>query len=123
LGRVNPFALRLLESKGHDITRLRSKSWDEFSNPHAPGLDLVITVCDNAAGEPCPLWPGSPIKAHWGIADPAAVNGSDEEIMSAFELAHDRLERRIKAFLSLDMDGLTYGQLQARLDEIGQIKD
>ena len=98
-GKINPFALELLRSKGIPMHGLRSKSWDEFAAPAAPQLDYVFTVCDNAAGEVCPLWPGRPAKGHWGVPDPAAVQGSDEEKRKAFLDAFDRLSSRIDAFL------------------------
>src|SRR5512147_1885128 len=95
-GRVNPFALELLEKNHFPTGGLRSKSWDEFAQPDAPQLDFVITVCDNAAGEVCPVWPGQPMTAHWGIPDPAAVEGSDEERRDAFHDAAILLKRRIE---------------------------
>jgi arsenate reductase len=94
-GKVNPFAVELLKKQRIDIAGLRSKSWDEFAKPDAPKLDFVFTVCDNAAGETCPLWPGRPITAHWGVADPAAVQGSDEVKRKAFLKAFTELSRRI----------------------------
>ena len=94
-GKVNPFAVELLRKQRIDIAGLRSKSWDEFAKPDAPKLDFVFTVCDNAAGETCPLWPGRPITAHWGVADPAAVQGSDEVKRKAFLKAFTELSRRI----------------------------
>jgi protein-tyrosine-phosphatase len=98
-GKVNPLALELLESKGILTGGLRSKSWDEFAKPGAPRLDYVFTVCDNAAGEVCPIWPGQPIKEHWGVPDPAVVQGSDEEKRAAFLAAFTRLSGRIDQFL------------------------
>jgi arsenate reductase len=98
-GEVNPLALELLEEKGIATQGLRSKSWDEFAAPGAPKLDFVFTVCDNAAGEVCPLWPGQPIKEHWGIPDPAAVQGSDEQKRKAFLGAFTQLSSRIDQFL------------------------
>jgi arsenate reductase len=98
-GKVNPLALELLESKRISTRGLRSKSWDEFAKPGAPKLDFVFTVCDNAAGEVCPLWPGQPVKEHWGVPDPAAVQGSDEEKREAFLAAFTRLSTRIDQFL------------------------
>ena len=99
-GKVNPFALELLAKNGIPISGLRSKSWDEFAAPGAPKLDFVFTVCDNAAGEVCPIWPGRPSKAHWGVPDPAAVQGSDEDKRRAFSDAFARLSSRIDAFLA-----------------------
>ena len=99
-GRVNPLALELLEKENIPTKGLRSKSWDEFAAPGSPPMDYVFTVCDNAAGEVCPLWPGHPVKGHWGVADPAAVQGSDEEKRKAFLAAFTQLSSRIDAFLS-----------------------
>jgi arsenate reductase (thioredoxin) len=98
-GKVNPFALELLQSKGIPTDGLRSKSWDEFAAVGAPHVAYVFTVCDNAAGEVCPLWPGRPIKAHWGVPDPAAVQGSDEQKRKAFLAAFNQLSGRIDRFL------------------------
>ena len=119
-GRVNPFALELLQRMGYTTDRLRSKSWDEFAAPGAPELDFVFTVCDNAAGEVCPLWPGQPITAHWGVPDPAAVEGTDEQKRKAFDEAFRILERRISLFLSLPIRSLEQLVLQERLSEIGR---
>ena len=125
-GKVNPFALTLLQNKGYSIDGLRSKSWDEFSGNHAPEIDFVFTVCDNAAGETCPLWrtrpnQKQPIKAHWGIPDPASVTGSDDNIMQAFETAYQQLEKRIAAFMALPLDDLAPSVLQQKLDAIGTL--
>jgi arsenate reductase len=98
-GKVNPLALELLEKKGIATRGLRSKSWDEFAQPGAPRLDFVFTVCDNAAGEVCPLWPGQPVKEHWGVPDPAAAQGSNEEKREAFLAAFTQLSTRIDQFL------------------------
>src|SRR5258706_7082381 len=98
-GRVNPYALELLAKNGIATAGLRSKSWDDFAQPGAPKMDLVITVCDNAAAEACPFWPGAPMRAHWGIADPAAVEGSDEDKRRAFQSAFAELGARIKRLL------------------------
>ena len=119
-GRVNPYALELLRKMGYSTDGLRSKSWDEFAAPGAPPLDFVFTVCDNAAGEVCPMWPGQPITAHWGIPDPAAVGGSDEQKRKAFNDAFLILERRISLFLSLPIRSLEQLVLQERLSEIGR---
>jgi arsenate reductase len=100
-GAVHPGALRLLERHGYPADCLRSKSWDEFTGPEAPAIDLVITVCDNAAGEICPIWPGHPVKAHWGLPDPAAVDGDDAAVDAAFEATHDALTRRIAKLIEL----------------------
>ena len=119
-GRVNPHALELLGKLGYSTDGLRSKNWDEFAAPGAPPLDFVFTVCDNAAGEVCPVWPGQPITAHWGIPDPAAVEGTDEQKQKAFNEAFLILERRISLFLSLPLRSLEQLVLQERLSEIGR---
>jgi len=119
-GRVNPFAIELLQKNRLPVEGLRSKSWDEFAAPGAPGLDFVFTVCDNAAGEVCPLWPGQPITAHWGVEDPAAVEGSDDEKRKAFFHAYNRLHNRIQLFLSLPLAKLDRVALTKRLTEIGR---
>jgi protein-tyrosine-phosphatase len=105
-GSVNPFALELLEKSRLPITRARSKSWDEFARPGAPRMDFVFTVCDSAAAEVCPVWPGHPITAHWGVPDPAAVAGTDEEKRRAFKDAFTALARRIDLFLALPAEKL-----------------
>jgi protein-tyrosine-phosphatase/N-acetylglutamate synthase-like GNAT family acetyltransferase len=117
-GRVHPVALQLLEEKQLPTAGMRSKSWDEFAAPGAPPLDFVFTVCDNAAGESCPIWPGGPLQAHWGIPDPAAVEGSNAQQLAAFRAACDSLERRIRAFVELPFDTLDRAQLQQRLREL-----
>jgi len=119
-GRVSPFARALLE-KNHYLTgELRSKSWDEYAQPAAPRLDFVITVCDNAAGEVCPVWPGQPMTAHWGIPDPAAVEGSDDIKRHAFVEAMNQLQRRICMFVSLPFATLDSMKLQQAVREIGK---
>jgi len=118
-GRVNPHAIRLLEAAGFATGGLRSKSWDEFAAAGAPKLDFVFTVCDNAANEVCPVWPGQPITAHWGVPDPAAVKGSEEQIERAFRDAFVTLDRRIGLFLSLPIASLDSLAIKKRLDEIG----
>jgi protein-tyrosine-phosphatase len=120
-GTVNPFALELLQKNRIDTAELRSKNWDEFARPGAPDLDFVFTVCDNAAGEVCPIWPGQPMTAHWGIADPAAVRGSDEVKRRAFLRAFSELSTRINLFMSLPLDKLDRLVLQKKLDEIGKV--
>ena len=122
-GQVNPHALRLLQSMGYSIDGLRSKSWDEFAGEGAPALDFIITVCDNAAGKICPIWPGKPMLAHWGVADPAAATGNDAEIALAFASAYRTLHVRIAAFASLPIDKLDALSLKRRLDEIGRTDD
>lgn len=119
-GQVHPVAFGLLEKMGLPVAGLRSKSWDEFDTPGAPQMNFIITVCDNAAGEVCPVWPGKPMTAHWGIPDPAAVEGSEADQWAAFRTAFERLENRITPFVSLPFDSLDRGQLKARLDEIGK---
>jgi protein-tyrosine-phosphatase len=119
-GRVNPFALELMEKNRLPIAGLRSKNWEEFARPGAPKLDFVFTVCDNAAGEVCPVWPGQPITAHWGIADPAAVAGSDPDKRKAFLRAFTELSTRINLLLSFPLDKLDRLTLQKKLDEIGR---
>ena len=118
-GRVNPFALEYLEQNRLPADGLRSKSWEEFATVHAPSLDLVITVCDNAAGEVCPLWPGQPVTAHWGVPDPAAVEGTDAEKRKAFSNAARILLNRIRIFASLPLDKLDRLSLQNKVREIG----
>lgn len=118
-GKVNPFALELLEKNGIDPRNARSKNWDEFARPGAPKIDFIFTVCDQAAGEVCPLWPGRPITAHWGVADPAAVSGPDHEKRRAFLRAFTELTSRINLLLALPLDKLDRLTLKLRLDEIG----
>jgi arsenate reductase (thioredoxin) len=119
-GQVNPLAIELLEKIHLPTAGLRSKSWDEFAQPDAPKLDFVFTVCDNAANEVCPVWPGQPMTAHWGVADPAAVEGSDEVKRKAFFLAFSQLSRRIELFANLPMDKLDRIKLQNSLNDIGK---
>lgn len=118
-GEVNPHALQLLNHLGFATSGLRSKSWSEFDQGDAPPLDFVFTVCDRAAKEICPAWPGQPMNAHWGVADPAAVEGSRVEQMQAFRRAFNELERRIKIFVSLPIGKLDKLSLQKELDAIG----
>lgn len=118
-GAVHPIALELLMRMKLPLEGLRSKSWDEFAAPAGPPLDFVFTVCDNAAGEVCPYWPGQPMTAHWGVPDPAALEGSDTEKWVAFRSAFKTLENRIKIFTSLPIASLDRVRLQARLDAIG----
>ena len=117
--KVNPHTLNLLRHLGYDTSTLRSKSWSEFAVAGAPPLDFVFTVCDNAAGENCPFWPGQPMTAHWGIPDPAAAEGSEAEIAAAFNDAYRMLERRIQLFLALPIDKLDRMVLTKRLKDIG----
>lgn len=119
-GTVHPIAVSLLDHMKLQTGGLRSKSWDEFAKPGAPPLDFVFTVCDNAAGEVCPAWPGQPMTAHWGVADPAAVEGSEPEKWLAFREAFKVLENRIKIFVSLPIASLDRMKLQQHLHEIGK---
>jgi len=119
-GRVNPFALELLAKNRLDTEGLRSKSWDEFARPGAPQMHFVFTVCDNAAGETCPFWPGQPVTAHWGVPDPAAAQGTDEEKRRAFLAAFTQLSTRIRLFLNLPFEKLERAALKAKLEEIGK---
>ncbi len=119
-GRVNPFALALLEKNHYPTAELRSKPWDEFARPDSPPLDFVITVCDKAAGEVCPVWPGQPMTAHWGIPDPAAVEGSDDARRRAFLDAMNQMQRRISMFVSLPFNSLDGLKLQQAVRDIGK---
>ena len=119
-GKVNPLALELLDRLNMPVNDLRSKSWDEFAEPGAPRMDFVFTVCDNAAQETCPAWPGQPMTAHWGVPDPAKVEGDDVKHMQAFRQAFRELENRIKIFTSLPLGEIDSMRLQEHLDEIGQ---
>ena len=121
-GAAHPGALRLLSRRGIDTTAFRSKSWDEFSGPDAPRIDLAITVCGNAAGEACPVFLGSPLKAHWGLPDPADVTGSEAEVDAAFEETWRLLEMRVRAFLSLDRAAMDTPAMQAALAQIGAME-
>jgi len=118
-GRVNPFALEWLRKNGLPTEGLRSKSWDEFAEAGAPHIDFIFTVCDNAAGEACPMWPGRPMTAHWGVPDPAAVDGSDEDKRKAFADAAHTLLGRIRMFVGLPLGKLDRLGLQRRLEDIG----
>jgi arsenate reductase len=119
-GEVHPLALEILRKNRLPTEALRSKSWDEFARPGAPPLDFIVTVCDRTAGEVCPVWPGKPMTAHWGINDPAAVQGSPEEQRKAFVVAFNELRTRISLFMSLPIAKLERLMLQRRLDEIGK---
>ena len=121
-GVPHPGALRLLVRKGIDTAPFRSKSWNEFTGPAAPPIDLVITVCGNAAGEVCPVFPGTPLRAHWGLPDPADVTGNDAEVDAAFEQTWRWLEMRVNALLSLPIEAMDRDELQAGLAEIGQME-
>ncbi len=121
-GRINPHTLALLRSLGYDTAGLRSKSWSEFAKPGAPALDFVFTVCDNAAGETCPVWPGQPMTAHWGVPDPAEASGSEAEIALAFKDAYRMLHQRIAIVTALPIRSLDALSLQQRLREIGRME-
>jgi arsenate reductase len=120
-GVVNPFALKVLAAHGYPAEGYRSKSWDEFAGPGAPTMDFVFTVCDNAAGEACPIWPGQPRTAHWGIEDPAAVEGTDIDKERAFNEAFRYLRNRIAAFVALPLKSLDALSLKAKLRDIGRL--
>jgi len=119
-GRINPHTLALLSGLGFDVTGFRSKSWDEFAKAGAPKFDFIFTVCDNAAGEACPVWPGNPMTAHWGIPDPAEATGTDAQIGQAFSDAYRMLNQRIGIFTALPISKLDALTLQTRLREIGR---
>jgi arsenate reductase len=119
-GKVNPYSLETLRAFGLPAEGFRSKSWDEFASPGAPPIDFIFTVCDNAAGEACPVWPGKPVTAHWGVPDPAAVEGSDAQKREAFRDAATTLRRRIELFLALPLEKLDAHSMRAKLQEIGR---
>lgn len=119
-GTVNPQAVHLLKKLNYDVSGLRSKSWEAFTGEDAPKLDFVFTVCDNAAKETCPVWPGQPMSAHWGVYDPAAVDGSDAERAFAFDDVYRMLSQRISIFVNLPLENLSRLSLQEQLDEIGR---
>lgn len=118
-GRVNPYTLETLQSRKFDVANLRSKSWDEFAAPGAPAMDFVFTVCDKAGGESCPLWPGHPVSAHWGFADPAAVQGSHDQKLKAFATTFREISQRLRLFLNLPFDKLDRMSLQNALRKLG----
>ena len=122
-GQVNPHTIQLLKGLGYDTSDYRSKSWSEFAKPGAPSLDFVFTVCDNAAGEACPFWPGQPMTAHWGVPDPAEAQGSAAEIALAFKDAYRMLHQRIGIFVALPIRSLDKLSLRTRLTEIGRVTD
>jgi arsenate reductase (thioredoxin) len=122
-GEVHPETLALLRRLNFDVSGFRSKSWDVFAAPDAPHLDFVFTVCDNAAGEVCPVWPGQPMTAHWGLPDPAAATGSNVEVARAFANAYGALQNRIAIFVNLPFEGLDRLSLQSRLDSIGKASE
>jgi arsenate reductase len=118
-GQVHPISIALLKQLNLPTEGLRSKSWDEFAAPGAPALDFIFTVCDSAAGEVCPVWPGKPMTAHWGVEDPAAIDGTDAEMWAAFRKALDQLQNRIKLFVNLPVATLDKTTLQRRIEAIG----
>jgi arsenate reductase (thioredoxin) len=122
-GRVHPETMKLLQGLGYDTSGHRSKSWSEFANPGAPLLDFVFTVCDNAAGEACPVWPGQPMTAHWGVPDPAEAKGNPAEVALAFKDAYRMLHQRIGIFSALPLRSLGKFSLQAKLRDIGRMAD
>ena len=121
-GQLNPLALNLLRKTNYDVSQLRSKSWDEFAAKDAPELDFVFTVCDDAANELCPIWPGQPMTAHWGLPDPAKATGNDAERAFAFDDCFRMLTQRISVFVNLPIESLSKLSLQHHLDEIGRIR-
>jgi arsenate reductase len=118
-GAVNPFAVERCEALGYDMSRLRSKSWDEFATPDAPQMDFVITVCDQAAGEVCPIWPGKPITAHWGFEDPAAFEGSDDDKRAVFDKVFRQIMNRVSQFVNLPLHVLDHNTIQHEMHAIG----
>jgi arsenate reductase len=121
-GKINPHALQMLAGLGYDVSGFRSKSWHEFTKPGAPVFDFVFTVCDNAAGEACPVWPGQPMTAHWGLPDPSLATGTDAEISHAFNETHRMLAMRIGIFVALPFKKLAALSLQAQLRDIGRME-
>lgn len=119
-GTVNPLAIETLLNSGHDVSELRSKSWDEFAGPNAPQMDFVFTVCDAAAGEACPAWPGQPMTAHWGFADPSHVEGDDAKRRAAFSKTYHEIAQRIRLFVGLPIERLDRMSLQKQLRELGK---
>ncbi len=118
VGQVNPFALKHLEGEGYDTSVFRSKSWDEFTGDNAPEIDIVVTVCGNAAGEVCPIWRGAPVTVHWGFPDPAGVNGPDGKIEQAFRTVYQGLQANIEAFLALDFETMSAQDLRLAMQKV-----
>lgn len=118
-GTINPFAIEMIAPTGYDTSQLRSKSWDEFAGADAPPMDFIITVCDNAAGETCPYWPGHPATAHWGYEDPASVEGSDHKKRDAFRIVFNQIATRVRLFISLPVESLDTLSLQREVKAIG----
>ena len=118
-GKVNPFAIEQVKATGYPVDNMRSKSWDEFAGVDAPQMDFIITVCDNAAGEVCPVWPGHPVSAHWGFEDPAAVEGTDEEKRAAFSKIFKQIVSRMNTFVNLPVDMLDKNAIRSEMQKIG----
>jgi arsenate reductase len=118
-GAPHPLAIKILAEAGVPTGGLASKSWNVFAGPHAPAMDIVITVCDSAAAETCPVWPGAPLRAHWGLPDPAAIEGSEAVRRAAFRAAHRALEAKIKALTAIPLEGMDRAAIRRRLDDIG----
>ncbi|MCX7628088.1 MAG: arsenate reductase ArsC [Methylophilaceae bacterium] len=121
-GKVNPFAIEQIQSIGYPTEGLRSKSWDEFTGPDAPQMDFVITVCDRAAGEVCPVWPGNPITAHWGFEDPAALEGTDDEKRALFRKVFHQIRNRVSIFVNLPLTNLDRLAIKREMDDIGRMQ-
>jgi arsenate reductase len=121
-GKVNPYAIEKVKEAGHPVENLRSKSWDEFARPDAPKMDFIITVCDNAAGEVCPIWPGHPVTAHWSFEDPAAVEGSDEQKRAAFAKIYKQILARMTTFVGLPLHSLEKNAIQHEVRKIGETR-
>ncbi|RZI40435.1 arsenate reductase ArsC [Herbaspirillum sp. HC18] len=121
-GKVNPFAIEQVKATGYAVDNLRSKSWDEFAGPDAPQMDFIITVCDNAAGEVCPVWPGHPLSAHWGFEDPAALEGTDEEKRAVFSKVFKQIMSRMNTFVNLPVNMLDKNAIRAEMRKIGETK-
>ena len=119
IGKIHPYAADLLKKLNHDVSKLESKSWDRFAKPRAPKMDFVFTVCDSAAAETCPVWPGHPVTAHWGVPDPAAVEGTESEMRLAFTDTYRMMSNRISIFVNLPLARLDNLKLKQRLDDIG----
>jgi arsenate reductase len=122
-GRVNPFAIEMIQSTGYPTDQLRSKSWDEFTLPEAPQMDFVITVCDNAANEVCPIWSGSPVTAHWGFEDPAALEATEDEKRALFRKVFHQIRHRVELFSQLQLNNLSQNSIQHEMDKLGDMKD
>lgn len=116
-GKVNPFAIEQVAALGYGTASLRSKSWDEFAQPDAPKMDIVITVCDNASGEVCPIWPGSPVSGHWGFEDPAAAEGSDDNKRQAFSRIRDQIQHCVERFINMPLESMSIAEIKRALDD------